>query len=477
MRLRLIAVLLSVALVAPAALAQDPAIDDGTPTDEQDDSSGDAGSASSSAQGQGGSNASGGGNAATTTFYGHIFGAPQLDAPMPFNTEFPEGEENSGLGNFVFCNPAPGFANCEDTDAAKLALFSTPGFVQVETVTQWESGGTYAQLHNERGQTKDVLLSGDDSVTATIYLAYDFHGWVVGGGDTFCMHPHPPDVPCVYPYWGWDMGVNPNAVVEAKLYSAKLGEHGANASEAPPVKEAIESGDATVIAEGKWTGTMVNGLPGAPQAVKIDVDLGAPSETTIPKENDLVLVYDWYSEAGGAKYINYQWRTYSGEFFPPSYNLTVENPITVERVTPQFAHGRLAFLGIMNTPWGSYDVDPDSVEMEVTGPDGNSFTPENLVKSTDFSVAHGGHFKPVNKTWIWDYQAEGVSSGQYEVTVTASNQQGTATHSCTATFSLEQNEQGELIPGTSDPGLCGQQTAEEERVEELEEGAQEEAGG
>lgn len=473
MRLRLIPILLAVALFVPAAIAQDPAplVDDGTSSDGQDGGSSDAGGSSSSSQDQGDSNASAG-DAATTTFYGHIFGHG-MGTPMPFNTEFPEGEDNYGVGSTSVC-----FQTCAEEDTAKrLALFSTPGFVQVENTDEWESGGTYEQLHNERGQTKDVHLDDSQPITATIYNAYDFHSWFISTAEHDCIQPHPPDVPCAYPYWGWDMGVNPNAVFEAQLFSVKLGEHGANASEAPPVQEAIESGEATTIAEGEWSGTMMNGVPGTPQANKIDIDLGTPSQDTIPREEDLVLLYKWYSDAGATDYGGINWRTYSGEFFPQSYNLTVENPITVERVSPQFAHGQLAILGIMNTPWGSYDVDPESVEMTVEDPQGDSFTPENLVKSTDFSVAHGGHYKPVNKTWIWDYRGEGVSPGDYEVTVTASNEQGTATHECTATFALERSEQGDLIPGTSEDGLCGQQTAQAERVEELKEGAEEETEG
>ncbi|MDX1612642.1 MAG: hypothetical protein R3185_09735, partial [Candidatus Thermoplasmatota archaeon] len=223
------------------------------------------------------------GETSTVTFYGHVFGHG-LNAPMPANTEAPVGEDNYGFGSFHWCtnqgSAVLGGAStqgCETHPANKLALFSTAGFVDVEDREQFNTEGAYELLHNERGQTKDVLLDTGQPIQATIYLTVDLHSWPAGGDPygSSCSVPHPPDVPCVYPYWGWDVGVKPDFVVEATLYSANLGEHGASASEAPPIQEAIDSGDAQVIAQGQWGPEMAtSGLPGQAGAQQFTVDLG-----------------------------------------------------------------------------------------------------------------------------------------------------------------------------------------------------------
>ncbi len=431
--------------------------------------------AGSLAQGSSGSGSGGGSD--TVTFYGHVFGHG-MAAPMPSNTEAPIGENNYGLGFIAECGPSgtPGGQSCEEDTGKRLALFSTPGFVDVEGPSEWSNAGGYSLLHNERGQTQDVKLDKGKNIEATIFMTADFHGWpvsTVNGEGTLCAYPHPEDVPCVYPYWGWDVGTHPNAVVEATLYHAQLGERGANASDAPPIQEAVA--DAEVVAQGKWSGEMVNGLPGTPTANEITVDLGTPQIDTIPKENDWFIVYHWYQEAGGNQYGTHTWRLYAGEFFPPSYTLPVENAFTVERVAPTFAHGQLAIIGVMNTPWGSYDIKPGSVDLTIDGPNGE-ITPQKIDRRGSFSVAHGGHYQPINFTWIWDYQAQDLPVGEYTVTVAASNFQGSAAGACTATFTLA-DRNGEIVAGKVDPGACGAQTLTEERAQQLEQGAAEEAGG
>ncbi len=427
---------------------------------------------------QGGSQDSGAdGESDVVTFYGHVFGHG-VGAPMPSNTEAPIGENNYGLGFIGGCGPSatPGGLSCEDDTSKRLVLFSTPGFVDVEGPADWEAGGGYSLLHNERGQTQDVQLDTSQNMEATIFMTADFHGWpvsTVNGEGTLCAYPHPEDVPCVYPYWGWDVGTHPNAVVEATLYHAQLGDHGANASDAPPIADAIP--DAEVVAHGQWSGQMVNGLPGTPTANEITVDMGTPEIDTIPRDHDWFVDYHWYQSAGGTDYGTHSWRLFAGEFFPPSYTIPVENAFSVESVIPTFAHGQLAILGIMNTPWGSYDLQPGSVDLTVEGPNGE-VTPERIDRRGQFSVAHGGHYQPINFTWIWDYQAEDLPTGEYTVTVSASNFQGSSSAACSATFTL--NQEGEqFVPNQIDPGRCGAQTLSEERAQQLQEGAADEAGG
>jgi hypothetical protein len=429
----------------------------------------------------------GSGGTDDVTFYGHVFGHG-LPAPQASNTEAPIGEDNYGFGTFEWCTPAGSASNanpmvvsqdaCPESEWNQIALFSTAGFVDVSSPTEFDQEGGYALLHNERGQTKDIKLDTAGSVTATVYGTVDYHSWFSGGQayGTSCTYAHPPNVPCVYPYWGWDVGVQPNFVVEATLYQADLGER-TNSSQAPPVQEAIENGDAEIVAQGTWgPDTAMTGLPNSPKAMQFDIDLGQPQTDTISKENDFFTTYRVYSESPAGEVGVHSFRWWSGEFFPPSYTLPVENAFAVERSIPNFANGQLALLGIINTPWGSYDVDQDSVDIEIEGPSGSTVNPQSLERYADFSVAHGGHYDPVNVTWIWDYRKDDASPGQYTVTISASNYQGSAAAECKAKFTLEDNGD-RLVPGGVQEGVCGTQTASQEFVEQVQQGAEEQTGG
>ncbi len=419
------------------------------------------------------------------TFYGHVFGHRYAE-PMPSNTEAPIGENNYGFGSYHWCTDQaeaiglpPTTVNqkgCRDSGENTLVLFSTPGFVDVQDRAQWQSEGTYSLLHNERGQTKDIQLDPSQTIEASIFLTVDFHGWAAGGGETSCIGVHPEDVPCVYPYWGWDVGTQPNFVVEATMYKAQLGEHGANASDAPPVGQAIDSGEAEIVAQGQWGPDQSTvGIPGSPAAQQFTIDMGTPQVDTIPKEEDFFIVYRYYSDTPAGSVGVHTWRLWSGEFFPPTYTLPVENAFDVERVVPNFAHGKMAIVGVMNTPWGSYDIDPDTVDLTIEGPNGE-VTPEHISQFGDFSVAHGGHYLPINITWIWDYQQEGLQPGDYTISLSASNFQNSAAGACQATFSLKSGEAGRLVPGQADEGVCGLQSASDDFVEQVTEGASEQGG-
>jgi hypothetical protein len=433
-----------------------------------------------------------GGNDATDrstediTFYGHVFGAGMggegaAPGPMPANTEFPAGEAIFGSGEFHWCteDASANLAGqveqdgCRTDEENTLALFSTPGKVDISNSEEFDQGGGYAQLHNERGQTKDVVL-GDGNVEATIYVTVDRHGWAIGNAyGTNCIYPHPTNVPCVYPYWGWDVGAQPDFTVEATVYQANLGER-TNSSTQPPVAEAIESGDAEIVAQGSSKRSMaMNGLPGSPKALEYNIDLGQPQVDKIDKENDFFTTYRFYSESSGQAYSDASWRVWSGEFFPPSFTMPVKNPITVERVIPTFANNKMAIVGVMNTPWGSYDVAEDSVDLTIEGPDGQNVNPSKIATSgLSRSLAHGGHYAPVNQTWIWSYKNEpNLEPGTYTIKIGAENFQGSASAKCAGFFTIDENGNGELVPAGTEPGRCGFQSISGEEASELAEGA------
>ncbi len=399
------------------------------------------------------------------TFYGHVFGST-LNNPMPANTQFPTGEDNYGVGATDVCEPVNVYHDCDSDPNNKLAFYSTAGFVQVSSGSEFSGGGSYKQLHNERGSTKDIVLDPQGTIQGALFVSQDAHGWFVGDdffGETYCVHPNPRDSSCLYPYWGWDPGFSPAFSVKASLYHAVLGEYGGNASDQPPIREAIEDGTATLVAEAERAPErVINGLPNYPNVYEFDVDLGSPKVTTIPKEANFFIVFSVYNVApdGSSKYSGHTWRWWSGEFFPPRFTLPVKNAFDVESVVPQFVHGKLAILGIINTPWGSYDVDPKATRLTITDASGSEVTPVRIETVADYSVAHGAHYKPVNLTFVWDWQADALKPGRYVATISAANHQRSAASSCASAFTIAPDG----TPGSVEPGLCGLQTGAEHRA-------------
>jgi hypothetical protein len=412
------------------------------------------------------------------TFYGSIFGHG-LWQPMPMNTIYPEDEENFGTGYLAQCGPTPANPGCEEASWNKVALYSTPGPVEVSSREEFLQEGAWAQLHNERGQLTDIRLDTSESVEATVYFAYSLHAWPRGTANehgTNCVYPHPTGVPCLWPNWRWHPGAFEDVVMEATLYAADLGEMHANASEPPPVEQRIQNGEARVIANGQWgPETVVNGLPDTPNAIEATIDLGPPRSDAIEQNEDFILSFSSYMQTEGEAY-NYgsPLRWYSGEFFPPSLELPVENAITVERVLPHFTQGQLAMISVVSMPWGSYDVDGDDIEFTVEGPDGPvDLDPDRLrTLPIEQSLAHGGHYQPVNKSLVWDYRNADIEPGEYEITVEATNLQGSASHACSASFRLVETEDG-LRPRDTEPGLCGEQTIGQGDLQEVVEEATE----
>jgi hypothetical protein len=433
------------------------------------------------AAGQSGGPADGAGSV-DVPFYGHVF-THTASRPAPANVEYPTGEANYGRGTLHECFrggevvPLEQEANtehdCEDSYINSLVLYSTAGFVDVNDREEFLNNGMYSQLHNERGQAKPVLLDTDGTVTANIHMTVDLHGWADGDGETFCVLPHPENVPCAYPYWGWDPGAQPDYQVEATLYSAELGPYKGEAARRPPIEETLRDGNPTVVAHGQTEPELaMDGIPTTPRVLEFEVDLGQPQVDRIPKTHDFFLVYKFHSNSSGEKYGIHSWRIWAGEFYPPSFSVPVENAFAVESVIPRFVHDKLAVVGVMGSPWGSYDIDPEATHLTIQEAEtGATVEPEAIEAFADYSVAHGGHFDPANVSYVWDYKKDDLEPGTYEATITAENYQNTVTASCTGTFTVGPNGQ----PRGTQPGSCGFQSLTEEQRRRLQADADEQA--
>jgi hypothetical protein len=416
----------------------------------------------------------------TITIYPHVFFAT-AGFPMPGNTQFPAGEDDFSAGfpgNGCFPKAVAGplgglppvgeptgavldpveFRDCDTWTNNVLYVYSTAGFVHADMDT-WD----YAQFHNERGQAKDVLLDTTKDVEATFYMSADWHGWgYCGFGVSLPGLPSP--VPC----WNWDPGFFPQWQVEATLFLGEMGEYQGQASEPPPVHDKVTGGSVVEVARGMSEpqdmlslDSTLNGGHG--EVYEFNINLGKPKVDVIPKAQDWIMRFRWWIREGDNTLLlgqRFNWNINSGEFYPNRFTLPVRNPFDVELVYPQFLHDRVVILALLNSPWGSYDVDSRTVQMTITDDGHRPVVPQRISQVADYSVAHGGHYKPVNVTWVWDYKSDRLAPGTYEVTVTASNFQHSAISTTQAQFRLRPDGTGETVS----VGRSGQQTFTEDQL-------------
>jgi hypothetical protein len=412
------------------------------------------------------------GGTSDIAFYGHVFGIGR-SSPMPMNTQFPYGESDLSqgiVGHTCGVAPPPAGVSCADDPNNEEWLYTTAGFVQIKNQADFN----YTKLHNERGLTQDTQLDKSKDITATFYMSADDHGWPL----ILCQPGAPHDVPWPVPCWNWDPGFLYQWQVEATVYTGKLGSYGGLADTPPDMVEAVADGKLKVLADGVSAPQDVKSLEatGNPTVWRFDIDLGKPQRDVIPKEESYVVRFKWWSvKPDGSHRVlpeADQWNVDSGEYYPPVVHLPVKNAFNVEYVIPQFVYGRLVVLGIMNTPWGSYDVNQDSIQLTVKDKDGNAVTPQHLTRLADFSVAHGGHYKPVNVTYVWDYRLDKLPPGSYSVTVRATNFQGSASASCSGTFVVLAGE----APGDITVGQCGARTITDQQLQSAQQGSATDAG-
>lgn len=403
------------------------------------------------------------------TFYGHLF---EHDRPMPINTQFPDGEDDYSIGFAQPCGTPPPlpdgtleqipsipqvgklYPSCDEYEGNEMFFYSTAGFVQAKSREEFINNGRHEQLHNERGQTKDIFLDTDQPASGVIYMSADFHGWLV----LLC------DVAC----WNWDPGYFEDWSVEGWIWSVPLGDYQADPSSAPDM-DAIRDRSAEDLvpiaygrSEPKTMASFDPTLPAEPlcggpcQTVhdfpidyEWDPDFVA-SGGVVPKEHDLVFEFEWSQYTDGQEYIasthvaGTLWNVNGGEDYPNRVVLPVRNPLDVELVFPNFIHDKLVILSVINTPWGSYDIDTDETRLTIHDADGNvvPIDEDTIQGGVETSVSHAGHYMPIEGQWIWDFQEQGLEPGDYTVTVETINFQHSATASTSASFTIDKEGKG-----------------------------------
>ncbi|HEX2022562.1 MAG TPA: hypothetical protein VHH36_07600, partial [Candidatus Thermoplasmatota archaeon] len=174
-----------------------------------------------------------------------------------------------------------------------------------------------------------------------------------------------------------------------------------------------------------------------------------PLMDRIPGNDSYNVKVEWFNaEANGERVTQRDWILHTGERFPNRVEVGVLNPLALYAVRPTpVGDDLLTIHATLNSPFGNYDVDASTLEIQVDGPTRPTKLSGPLVTQRNFE--HNAHYAPVEATWSWPFREDGAQPGDYTVRVTAKNLQGSATVTKTASFTIP--EAGRAV-GRSDAG-------------------------
>lgn len=273
---------------------------------------------------------------------------------------------------------------------------STPGFVE------FLDGGQ--RIHQEFGLAQDVHLAGDEMILY-FYLS------------PFNVPNHNDRTSPV------DVGVMPRVAIDVRV---DMGRHAR-------VK------DETIIAE---LDTGKDGLLGDSR-----VDMLMNPDGTIPvyefelhlplKRHTIeggylrggyvvsIIPYQFRNEDQDVQFSQSDWRIRTGEKYLPRLVVQQQHPLVSKYAWMNIFREKLFVRWSFISVWGTYDVDPDTLRLDVTGPNGplDSKTIEDV--RLKFGVDHDTHFVPANQTWAIPFKKAQLPDGDYVATGRVQNLQGT----------------------------------------------------
>jgi hypothetical protein len=128
----------------------------------------------------------------------------------------------------------------------------------------------------------------------------------------------------------------------------------------------------------------------------------------------------------------------------PRLELAVRNPIRIERLHAGLVGDHLVVQAAASSPWGNYDVDETvegqgcgtwgGISLRVSGP--GQAPGLCRVALVQRSHEHGHHAEAVEVAFAWPFREDGAPDGLYNVTLEASNDQGTAMAQAVAGFRI-----------------------------------------
>lgn len=285
---------------------------------------------------------------------------------------------------------------------------SSAGFIEIGPDGDWRT-------HQEPGVAEDVEIVGD-----TIPLFFYLSAYPVPSrnSDDFVTQKNA-------------LAVMPQVAVRATMTAGR------------------NPGYGTVIAEGDSAERGRINVIMAPDAVQkeiyeIRVDMHV-KQSTIPSvwtggEGFAVEITPYQIEGEGAaegyQFTQSEWRARLGPNTPPHMVVTIAKPLVTKSTRMNLFNNALFLRWSVSSPWGSYDVDPQSFRVDVTGPTNPDPAATGLSRPAHVKwiFEHNGHFKPTNVTWKFDYRKAGLADGTYTVQMSAMNLQGTYRLAETMTF-------------------------------------------
>jgi hypothetical protein len=414
-----------------------------------------------------------------TTLYFHIF---DTFNKFVINTQAMDAEFfDVGGNNFPTVVGSPlNQVYGSDFDLNTIYGYSTAGPVEYDFI---ENGRP--RFHPERGIAADVLL--DPNVQPVVYLYVDLRDFTGGGTPpqylpsfTFRVTTQQGDDPGMgadldagrdillgqetYTMADFDLSVNPYQAYCSTWGCVPEGHPGYTIGplEDPPLPDEdvpIVEGNEQFSGQTDPDGNAIL-FPDDSGIIEVAIPLEI-LESVIPKIEAYNVRIDWYQEIAGFgpdEFAEPYFRLVTDAEHLPRMELAITNPVYLTFIHPQVAANTLLIHAGANSPWGTYDLDIENVELTVTGPS----TPKNIkaVLSSNENV-HGLHDADAQLTYLWDFRDEGASDGEYTITMKVRNDAGTAEAVGTAKFIIE----GEVATGFDTDGNIVESTSNSGDVE------------
>lgn len=349
--------------------------------------------------------AAAGSDATCTVLYAHLFALLQ---GVPLTTQPPTNAcPDLAKGFTTF----PAFPPLFDT--ASMDLWTMVGPIEYPRV------GCEARLRPERGLAFEVRLDPR--------VALAFHWFLSADTDDVSLLVDPSEP---------DTGAMPCVEVRVTLQTGRV------------------FGQGTVLAQGSARRTVLSSnvaeprrLPQFDPCAEGDLVLAhhpflevapvhefpvslSPVGQPLPRDEGFVVRVEWSQVRDGPVEANQrEWNVHSGADYRNRLVVPVVSPL---RMAPphveRYGQHHLIINASVQSPWGTYDVDVDSIRLDVLDANGFVIPPRSLTGPLlGYSTDHHANVHPVNATWAWDFLKAQSSPGPYTVRVSASNSQHTDT--------------------------------------------------